>query len=362
MAQTNTSIGSKSAGSGLSASEVNELNGAINSNGSDIESRVTALGSSTNEARLGAIEDTDTSSVQSYFTDSLPSNLTNGAIAYDKDAEIPVYSNAGAWFRCSDNVSLSSLPLVDVYLLFGQSNADGKAAVTNLTETPTADLSSTLCYLSGIDGSQEFLAGTWGAINPGVNTAHASGRFGPEYGAAENAVLYRATQPTKYARDAVFLKCVKGATSLAENWDSTHVNNYMYKAMEKALPDGKFKLGQFGRRFRIRALLWYQGESDAGVQSRADNYESNLNALFSDIRTRVGLPNLPISISKVSYDSSPPTYLSTVRDALQNVADGDSNIVISDSQSYSKRDAVHLDADGMFLFGKKMFEVLDTIL
>ena len=363
MAQTNTTVGFKSNGSRVSAAEFNQINSAVNSNADDLEGRIAALGSTTTNARLDLVEDTDTSSVNGYHTDSLPSGKENGTIAYDLDSEIPVYSSASVWYRCSDNVSIITLPVMDLFLVMGQSNADGKADINNFTGTQSEDLSSTLCYVASVNQTtKDFVDGSWGAMNVGTNTATAGNRFGPEYGMADSAIAIRSTEPVMFARDAAFLKIVKGATDLAEDWSSTFSNNYMYTAMEKGLPNGKFGLGQFGRRFRIRAMVWYQGESDAGNLTFANNYQSNLTAFLTDIRTRVGISDLPIVLCKVDYDSSPPAYLSTVRAALQSVADNDSNIEIIDTQGLGRRDSVHLDADGMFLLGQQIITKLSSML
>lgn len=44
----------------------------------------------------------------------------------------------------------------------------------------------------------------------------------------------------------------------------------------------------------IKAMLWYQGESDCSSNTIADSYRSNMENLIHNIRSDLGLPSLPI--------------------------------------------------------------------
>ncbi len=366
MSQQNTSIPSKNTGGTLSSSEFNELNTTVNSNSSDAESRLlTSLSdSSANNTRLTTVEGTDSGYVQKYSTPNLPTGLTNGVMAYDTSSEIPVYTKSSLWYRASDDVALNSLTEVDLFLVMGQSNADGKADINNLDSAKAGlDRSDIQMYASSANNTPEIILGTWGVMNPGTNTAQSGNRFGPEVGFADSVkAIVDGGGNAYYSNPVAVLKFAKGATTLATDWDANYVSNFMYDGMVETIPDGKFNLGQAGFRFNIKGLIWYQGESDAFSQTNADNYEDNLNDLFLDIRTRLKVPNLPIIICKIDYAANPPTYLTEVRAAQQAVADTDSNIKIIDTSGLGRRDDVHLNAAGMYSLGESIATEFTNLL
>ncbi len=356
MAQINTNIPSKGVSDRLSALDINDIASTVNANSSDLESLTQAIEASDIPARFKAVDDTDVSNIRTYNTEDLPSGLEDGTIVFDTMAESPVYAHAGQWHRASDEVALSTLPEIDLFVVMGQSNADGKAQASHLTITPSVSLSNTEMYLSTVDpaANHEWVQGTWGTMNVGTNTSVVSGRFGVEYGMAEGFYNLKSTYPNAFATHPAFLKHVRGNTDLANNWDSTNAANFMYSSMEKAVADARYTLGQKGYRLKLRGFVWFQGESDALDQAKANAYEANLTAFFAGIRSRFNTPELPIVMCKIAYAYTPPAYLSTVQAAQQAVADNDSNIEIIDTSGLARRDSVHLKADSTFTLGQSI--------
>jgi hypothetical protein len=293
----------------------------------------------------------------------LPVDLADGTVVFDQTSEFPLFSFLGKWYRASDNTDLDSLPFMDVFVIMGQSNADGKGQLSNLTLTPTVNLADTEMYFSTVDhATKDWIQGTWGTMNVGVNTSAASGRFGVEYGMAQGFYDLKSTYPDAFSTHPAFLKHAKGSTTLATDWDASFGNNYMYDSMEKAIADARFELAQKGYRLKIRGLVWFQGESDAFTESYADDYEDNLTAFIADVRTRLCDLDLPVVICQVAYASSPPTYLSEVRAAQQAVADNDLNVEIIDTDGLARRDTVHLNADSTFTLGEAVAAKLATMI
>lgn len=366
-----TTIPSKSPGDLLTAAEYDVIHDAVNNNSGDLESQLTTYEGQvvTNADRSKVIEDNNPAIASSYATGELPSNLLDGSMAYDKDAETMFYSNGGQFYRMSDNAALSSFTEVDMFIVMGQSNADGKAVFINLdTETgrnlQSLDRTGTLIRASSIDQvSRDYIEAAWANINPGTNAAAVSDRFGPELGFTDTvkAIVDGGGNAT-YSKPVAILKFAKGATALATNWAAP--SGDCYTAMIQDIPNGKFDLGQFGSgyKFNIRGMIWYQGESDAGNITRANDYETNLTNFIADVRNRFNRPTLPIMICKVSYGFSPPAYLDTVRQAQQNVADADANINIIDTDPYPKSDGVHLDETGMYELGEAIAAQFPNIL
>lgn len=77
--------------------------------------------------------------------------------------------------------------------------------------------------------------------------------------------------------------CAVGGTAIKEWARGHHLYENMVKRAKAAAHDGE-----------IRAMLWYQGESDATSQHDADCYKENMEALIHNVRTDLNLPSLPI--------------------------------------------------------------------
>ena len=335
--------------------QINNLNDTINKNSTDLESR------------MKLIEDTDTSNINTLDWNDLVTK-SDGTIVYESSMEIPIYSNGESWYRCSDEAPLNGLTEVDLFIVMGQSNADGKAQFVNLDSQTGRSLeglsrTGTQIHLSTIDQtSREYIEGAWEQYNPGVNASAASDRFGPELGFSDSIkAIVDAGGDATYSKPVSILKFAKGSTSLGGNWASP--NGDCYTAMIEDIPNAKFDLGQVNYKFNIRGMVWYQGESDSSDQTYASNYESNLTSFISDVRSRFNKPSLPVVLCKIGYTSgNEPTYYTQVRDALQAVSDSDSNISIIDTMSYDRRDSVHLNAKGMYELGEAIVPLMTNLL
>ncbi|CAI9115857.1 OLC1v1016864C1 [Oldenlandia corymbosa var. corymbosa] len=63
----------------------------------------------------------------------------------------------------------------------------------------------------------------------------------------------------------------------------------------------------------IRAMLWFQGESDTKIQEDALSYGRNLETFFTNVRADLRLPSLPII--QVAVTSAEGTLIDTIRQA-----------------------------------------------
>ena len=342
MAQSQTTLGTKSTGDPApTPSEINNLNGTINDNATDAQSRIVQL------------EQTDVSAISSYAISNLPSTIANGTVAFNTDQQVPVYHKDGNWFKLSDNKALVDQNDLDVFLVLGQSNAEGFSLWSNLAPAlQSADRATNLMYLATLDVDLvTWLAGTWEQMNPPTNTSwQVADGFGPEVGFADTVkALVDGASSSTYQKRVAMVKFAKGGTNLDDDWDKT-LNGYMYSGWQSTLSDFQTKLTNEGYTYTIRGVIWFQGEADAANATDASEYEANLNAFIADVRTDVGNPTLPWVIAKIKF-GTPPAYETQVRTAQQNVADADANVTILDAANYTFKDNVHLDAAGKYQYG-----------
>ncbi|XP_030537840.2 probable carbohydrate esterase At4g34215 [Rhodamnia argentea] len=97
--------------------------------------------------------------------------------------------------------------------------------------------------------------------------------------------------------------CAVGGTKIAQWARGTPLYNQMVSRAKAAIKSGG----------TIRAMLWYQGESDTVAQADAQAYKSNMEKLIGDIRTDLNNPSL--LIIQVALASGEGKFVDTVRSA-----------------------------------------------
>ncbi|TXG64230.1 hypothetical protein EZV62_011224 [Acer yangbiense] len=98
----------------------------------------------------------------------------------------------------------------------------------------------------------------------------------------------------------------------------------------------------------IKALLWYQGESDTNHEHDAETYLRNMETLIDNVREDLALPDLPII--QVAIASGDKKYIEKVREA--QVGMKVSNVVCVDAKGlHLKEDHLHLTTESQVQLG-----------
>ena len=194
---------------------------------------------------------------------------------------------------------------VEVFLVAGQSNCDGRGKAAELTgplakwAKPQDDvlIAYSCSKLRGpvlaSNGFQPLSPG-W-SVAPGKNrpTKLPSGTFGPEVS------FGRGMADHLKGKKVALIKFAEGGTSLAKDWNPD-AKDRLYPAFlaftEKSLKELKDK----GHTPALRGMIWHQGESDAGL--KGDEYETLLTAFIKRVRTDLKAPGLVFGIGEV-YDN-----------------------------------------------------------
>mgnify|MGYP001598118179 FL=1 len=358
MSQILTNVEYKTIGDQLTSSEFNDVVEAVDNNAQDAEPILASM--EYIDEDITDIEQTHINNIQSYTVDNLPILSIEGTPAFSVEMGRPIYFKNGAWCRMHDDFPLNNLTEVDVFIVMGQSNGDGKADYANLsTEIKDIPRSDILIHSASLENDGSYIPGSWQVIDPGVNTSVQGGKFGPELGMADtiNGYVNNPTEDPDFNKPVYILKFTKGGMSLAVEWDSEHADNIAYQGMIKTFDDGRSQIVDDGHIYNIRGVIWYQGESDAITQTYAESYQSNFVSLINDIRVKLNSPNLPFVAVKVGAGPTKTgdfPYIDTVRSAIQNVADDENvdNVDTLDALDYTFRsDDVHLNSDGMYQLG-----------
>ncbi len=179
--------------------------------------------------------------------------------------------------------------VIDLYILAGQSNAVGQGVLSGMTAGPTGPVDDHLIW-NPSTGQMEVLA-------PGVNN------LGNQHG-IELTLLWR-SQWHSQGPVALVKVAANGSSMLDPNpigdlgvWDVDSED--LYSDLVQSTLEARTQLESMGYSVNTRALIWWQGESDACVCGNGvDGYYDNTSQLFTSYRFDIGEQNLPIYVIKI---------------------------------------------------------------
>lgn len=245
-------------------------------------------------------------------------------------------------------VAPSTATRLRVYLLGGQSNGDGRAAISELPVELQSPQSNVDFYYK-VEGSVASLT----TLRPGLSE---TSQFGPEIMLGNRlAKLHAHEQGTRVA----IIKYANGGTNLHTQWkaggDGTiSGDGPEYLVFQQTVQGGLAALAAAHplAEINLEGMTWMQGEADASAEHAA-LYQSRLATFISDVRATFG-QTLPFIIGCLSSGQTyiPAQYLSAVRSAQDAVAAADplTGIVNTDGLGM-KSDNLHFNGAGQQAMG-----------
>ncbi|XVE93429.1 hypothetical protein REPUB_Repub01dG0191700 [Reevesia pubescens] len=141
--------------------------------------------------------------------------------------------------------------------------------------------------------------------------------------------------------------CAVGGTAIKE-WAR---GQPLYESMVKRSKESLKSEGE------IKALLWYQGESDASSHHDAEAYKGNMEKLIHNVREDLGLPSLPVI--QVAIASGDERYMEKVREAQLGI--NLPNVVCVDAKGLPlKEDHLHLTTEAQVKLGHMLADTFIT--
>lgn len=221
---------------------------------------------------------------------------------------------------------------IQVFLLGGQSNMDGRAATSGLTIELQSPQNDILFYEGG----------NLRALQPGSGAD-----FGPE-------ITFGRTIADEFPSQSFgLIKYARGGTSLTDDWDP--ITGGDYTTFQNTVTNGLAAITGAGHTYEIVGMLWTQGERDAKLNRTSAQYEADLVEFVGDVRTRYG-SDLPFFLSRLSINQTDmtATQLAEIRTAQTNFATSDPNSWMIDTDGMGlKADNLHFDAAGQISLGEE---------
>ncbi|CAM8994120.1 hypothetical protein QQ045_009434 [Rhodiola kirilowii] len=137
--------------------------------------------------------------------------------------------------------------------------------------------------------------------------------------------------------------CAVGGTAIKEWARGEHLYENMIRRAKEAVKNGSGE---------IKALLWYQGESDTSRQDQVDVYEMKMETLVRNVREDLGLPSLPIiQVAITSGDK----YVEKIRE-IQKGMDLENLRCVDAKGLELKEDNLHLTTEAQVKLGGMLAE------
>ncbi|MDF7823598.1 sialate O-acetylesterase [Pontiellaceae bacterium B12227] len=247
---------------------------------------------------------------------------------------------------------------IDVYLIAGQSNADGRAATNDLTGRLAGwageQTNAPSYYANPINGdpiNPSYLTG-WTNMMPGFSVAPGytgdlpSPTFGPGISFGKMMVDSDPNQ------DIALIKVTKGGSNLHSNW-SPAGNGFMWQTFTNHVTVAMQQLADAGETATIRGLIWHQGESD--ISRTSAEYTADLTSFLAAVRSFTGVANLPIVMGELS-----DTYSARTVD-MNAVAELDPNTSIASSDGLVTQDGTHFNPVSQLRLGRRFAATLQSL-
>lgn len=227
---------------------------------------------------------------------------------------------------------------VEVYVLWGQSNAEGQGDATTLAASLQAVLVGTPLkyYCQFVGGAFDNYG--WVGLQP-----RPAAKFGMEIQFAHSVA--------DTGRRIVIIKYTVSGSGLEADWLPT-----IY-ALAQAFTDAA--LAQIAAVFGpvvLRALIWVQGETDATAAGPASRYQANLTTLWNQFLAHYSPTygaNIQIMVYLLYYAVVEP-FLDEVRQAETDFVAATAHAFLLDIDSTPNAlygDNLHLNNDGLLALG-----------
>jgi len=250
-----------------------------------------------------------------------------------------------------------------VYLLGGQSNANGRGDAAELISPLSDPQTDVLFYWhkTQVTSNGNLTQDTWIDLQPG--SGHGKNNPGPhpvEFGCELS--FGRTMADTNPSVNIAIIKYSHGGTDLQSDWAQ---GGPQYSTFVTTVQAGLEALTASGHTYEVGGMIWIQGESDTAPLSEANAYESNLTNLIARIRRDVfGGPSpggytLPFVISGLSDSqysdiTTPGTGPYIVRKAQESAATNARQTAFVNTDGFATYDGggVHFTATGQIAIGE----------
>ena len=245
-----------------------------------------------------------------------------------------------------------------VYLVGGQSNANGRGDASQLTGALAAPQKDVRFYWHRTQPTKNvghLTENQWIDLAPGSGHGQTDPVYPKEFG--PEVSFGRALADAHTNAKIALIKYSVGGSNLYKQWAA---DGALYKNFTNTVHAALAALTKAGDTYELRGMIWQQGENDAASPKFAAAYQMNLTHLIERVRKDLFARKvLPFSVGGLSDSQNatvktPGTGWHAVRQAQESVAKTISNVGFANSDGFSTRtgEAIHFNHVGQVALGK----------
>ena len=264
----------------------------------------------------------------------------------------------------------------DVYILAGQSNADGRGLESDILDSPLLDNPSNaiISYLNPAEtvngvsdgdvssnGFQNLAAGFSVAPGERGESLDLGVPSGENYFGLELSFANAIGGATGSTNDVAIIKVTRGGTNLRNEWRAPTAEDptggFLYEALIGHVNESLDQLTADGDQANVQGFLWHQGESDSGNTTNINNYPGLFTDLVDGVRDNFG-DDIPVALGELAPNR--PGNTVQFNDTIQTLDDPNSSEFISGVSVVSSaglttpaNDLTHFDANGQIELGER---------
>ena len=269
----------------------------------------------------------------------------------------------------------------DVYILAGQSNADGRGLESDILDSPLLDNPSNaiISYLNPAEtvngvsdgdvssnGFQNLAAGFSVAPGERGESLDLGVPSGENYFGLELSFANAIGAATGSTNDVAIIKVTRGGTNLRNDWRAPTADDptggFLYEALIGHVNASLDQLIEGGNQANVQGFLWHQGESDSGNSTNINNYPGLFTDLVDGVRDNFG-DDIPVVLGELAPNRGGNTV--QFNDRIQTLDDPNSSAFISGVSVVSSaglttpaNDSTHFDANGQIGLGERFASTL----
>lgn len=271
------------------------------------------------------------------------------------------------------SISLSSAQAdtIRVFLLGGQSNAEGHGGASGLPSYLLPSQTEVDLYYNN-SGSSSVPKNQVIYLQPGASAI--SGWFGPELTFGRDMATHYAGDPNS---SVAIIKYAAGGTNLYSDWAAT--GGTSYNTFKNTVTAGLVALAATHPQdeVQVAGMIWMQGEADLQSIANRNAYAANLTNFISAMRNLYGA-EMPFVIGQLSdnqtcftdgsLQSTSAADLAAFQAAQASVAAVDpfTGLVVTNGAAFTVRQdeeyAVHFDAAGQMALGSGFATEMQSLL
>lgn len=244
--------------------------------------------------------------------------------------------------------SMAESPPRAIYLLMGQSNMSGRGVLTEIAPG-TLDPDDRI-QLYGNDGRWRRAAEPLDTAQGQVDKVSSD----PD-GVGPGLAFAKAMLKRHPGRPVGLVTCAKGGSAIGEWKRSTERSTLYGSCLARAREAAPF--GQ------IVGILWYQGETDARTEARAQAWAGLFTQMIVQFRSDLGKPDLPLAVVGLGDQPQAGKYAgqfpawSTVQESQKRLR-LNHQVHVSAAGLPRNPDDLHLNTDSQVRLGKMLAEVM----